>query len=951
MPNTLLSLHADTPRVAGAFRTLSFLRTPQAPEAPARRLVSRAQQHPFSRTTRLFGARALDHEATGHADAVTVAGLTGQPLSLHTADGDATLTLTDAAGRSLWSRNAQGTVSVLHYDAAPAGGRPRSLTEIAAGASAGRVREQYAYVPLHETPWKNLNLAGGLSEHRDNAGIHRPLSASVMGQPLAAEQCLLKPEVDLPDWGRHTEADTEAPLRVSGRYDATGAPLSTTNAAGVTTLTDYAINGAVVQTRLAYTEAGIPQEIVTLQAIRYRADGVVLSQRAGNGVIDTYEYDPRTQYLTRHLTARPAGHPEGALLISDLHYRYDAVGNILSLDDQGADPQWHANQQATGLREYAYDTLYRLTHATGRERSPVSRYYPGETSAGSVWRPYRETYQYDNGGNLTAIHHVGGAGDRTRALDVAAGSNRALAAEHPLTPDTGFWAGGLQKQLTNGRPLHWYADNQLRQVSAVSRDEAADDTERYQYADGGTRTRKINTTTVNGSLQITLTTYAGDCEIRQRRLAGQTAPQKHLVITQAGEVRLVEDRLSGQAHLRYSFSDHLGSVGGETDVTGRIVSREEYAPYGGTTGSDEAATEVSNLTQRTLRYSGKELDATGLYYYGWRYYQPELGRWLSADPGGLVDGTNLFRMVRNCPLMFHDNTGRYPKSAHYIWLGKKEIAANAMSNIIHFKFNNSDYKVNLWSDAPEKLKNNLIERGYSKELFKKINIQAPIGLSTELSSAVARESSNTPFANYAAASDLLRLGVLEKFGGGIYMDVDVMVAGRLGEIKSQRMSSAGPSDVLIHQELWEGRARISNAVIVAKEKANSLKRMINYATAPYRGKLYDMGVGRFAGKDGLSVKFQQAPYHSVSVDDVMWILKRTIPKVRHELTILATGPGMIDSWVQASGLSPRLLPSKFIGAPEQFGQRANHPLGSWVKGMNGEGSWVFSSRKRRASLG
>ncbi|WP_218580521.1 hypothetical protein, partial [Pseudomonas sp. Q1] len=91
MPNALLSQHADTPAVAGVFCTLSFLRTPAAPDAPARRLVSRTLQQPFSRTTRLFGTRALNNETTGHADAVTVAGLTGQPLSLHTADGDATL--------------------------------------------------------------------------------------------------------------------------------------------------------------------------------------------------------------------------------------------------------------------------------------------------------------------------------------------------------------------------------------------------------------------------------------------------------------------------------------------------------------------------------------------------------------------------------------------------------------------------------------------------------------------------------------------------------------------------------------------------------------------------------------------------------------------------------------------------------------------------------------------
>ncbi|EKT4525049.1 hypothetical protein QEM13_004395, partial [Pseudomonas putida] len=179
-------------------------------------------------------------------------------------------------------------------------------------------------------------------------------------------------------------------------------------------------------------------------------------------------------------------------------------------------------------------------------------------------------------------------------------------------------------------------------------------------ADGGTRTRKVHTVQVSTAMQTTITTYAGGCEIRQRWLAGQDAPQKHIVITEAGSVWVVEDRLTGTVHLRYRFTDHLTSVGGETDESGTLISREEYAPYGGTVGRDEAAEEVSNLTQRTMRYSGKEQDATGLYYYGWRYYQPELGRWLSADPGGLVDSMNLFRMCKNNPLSFIDEQGLEP---------------------------------------------------------------------------------------------------------------------------------------------------------------------------------------------------------------------------------------------------------------------------------------------------
>ncbi|HFT8659007.1 TPA: RHS repeat-associated core domain-containing protein, partial [Enterobacter cloacae] len=63
---------------------------------------------------------------------------------------------------------------------------------------------------------------------------------------------------------------------------------------------------------------------------------------------------------------------------------------------------------------------------------------------------------------------------------------------------------------------------------------------------------------------------------------------------------------------------------------------------------------------KTVRYSGKERDATGLYHYGYRYYQPWSGRWLSADPAGTVDGLNLFRMCRNNPVTLKDENGLAP---------------------------------------------------------------------------------------------------------------------------------------------------------------------------------------------------------------------------------------------------------------------------------------------------
>lgn len=659
MPGSLAHLHSNTPTVCGRFRTLSWLRTPQN-LSQVRLLVTRTVNAPLARKTLHFGARSLKNPATDNADAVTFTGLAGQSLCLHTADGDTSFTLSDAAGRPLWSRNAQGTVSTRVYEASQAGGRLQSLIETAAGVATGRMRERYAYAPLGESKWQAANLAGAQIEACTNAGIERPLSVSMTGQPLACEQRLLKPEVELPDWTRCTQAETEQPLKVSGIYDATGAPLRLTNACGVTSISQYAITGALLETRLAYVQNGLTKEIVTLRDIHYRADGVVLSQTAGNGVIDRYEYDPATQFLRRHLTERPSNHPRGPLVISDLHYHHDPVGNILRLVDKAADPQWHGNRQATGLREYTYDTLYRLICATGRERAPKCRYYSTDFSAGSVWAPYTESYLYDDGDNLKAIQHVGGAGNRTQQLNISEGSNRATAKQHNLPPDAGFLAGGLQKQLADGQALHWHVDNQLRKVTPVSRDNGDDDSERYHYADGGTRTRKIRTIKVSDTTLRTVTTYINDCEIRQQWLGPQTAPHTFIAITQNREVRLIEDRLNSTVHLRYSFSDHLGSVAGETDDVGHLVTREEYAPYGTTVGRDEAAEEVSKLIQRTLRYSGKEQDATGLYYYGWRYYQPGLGRWLSVDPGDLVDGINLFRFTRNNPITLHDPNGMNP---------------------------------------------------------------------------------------------------------------------------------------------------------------------------------------------------------------------------------------------------------------------------------------------------
>ncbi|AXO87115.1 RHS repeat-associated core domain-containing protein [Pseudomonas parafulva] len=657
------ALHHGTPTIINRFRRLTLLRTEQSLHGSVRILIQRTFCKPLDRTKRIFGPRTLQNEATANADVVTVTTLQERPLLMHSVDGDATLNLLDSAGRMLWSLNAQGTAVTMHYEAGSLRGRPSFLTEQAAGASTARVRERYSYLSTDSVQGKARNLCGRLVEKCNNAGIDRSLSVALTGQVLASEQRLLKIDIEQPDWRVCSEEDTESPLQTCNQLDATGALVSTTHAAGVSTFETYDISGARQQTRIGYCNPGAVGDVITLHKADYWADSRLQQQRLGNGIVDRYVYDPRTARLRRHLTARPPNHPRGGLVISDLHYDYDPLGNILSLDDRGADPQWHDNLQATGCRLYAYDTLNRLVSATGRERSAVVRNSRGPgvygaQRAGRVWTPYTEHYTYDDGDNLICIRHTGGAGMRTQALDVALSSNRAMVKTSGVDPEAGFLAGGLQKTLSDGRALHWLPDNQLGAAVLVSRDHAEDDCERYHYGDGGSRTRKRHTVTVAQGRQTTLSTYTRAFEVRQRWLAGNPTLHRHVVITQVAAARLVVDLLNGKADLRFTFNDHLNSSIGETDAVGLVTAREEYSPYGCTVGEDESAVEIDAVMQRALRHAGQERDASGLYHYGWRYYQTGNGRWLSADPGGLVDGLNLFCMVGNSPVSFLDPTGR-----------------------------------------------------------------------------------------------------------------------------------------------------------------------------------------------------------------------------------------------------------------------------------------------------
>jgi RHS repeat-associated protein len=99
----------------------------------------------------------------------------------------------------------------------------------------------------------------------------------------------------------------------------------------------------------------------------------------------------------------------------------------------------------------------------------------------------------------------------------------------------------------------------------------------------------------------------------------------------------------------YYLSDHLGSTVGLADQAGSITSQTIYDSFGNATGP---------LPTR-YGYTGREYDEyTGLMYYRARFYDPQIGRFISEDPIGFGGGDiNLYAYVGNNPINYKDPTG------------------------------------------------------------------------------------------------------------------------------------------------------------------------------------------------------------------------------------------------------------------------------------------------------
>ncbi len=109
----------------------------------------------------------------------------------------------------------------------------------------------------------------------------------------------------------------------------------------------------------------------------------------------------------------------------------------------------------------------------------------------------------------------------------------------------------------------------------------------------------------------------------------------------------------------YYHTDALGSVVAASDESDSLLWTESYRPYG------ERQENFVSTDEHALFFTGKPHDDdTGLSYFGARYYNPSIGRFMGVDPAGFQDSNihsfNKYAYANNNPYKYVDPDGELP---------------------------------------------------------------------------------------------------------------------------------------------------------------------------------------------------------------------------------------------------------------------------------------------------
>lgn len=530
---------------------------------------------------------------------------------------------------------------------------------------------------------KARNLRGQVAVRYDTSGKTENLSFDFKGNLTASARRFAAAYRDVPDW---SGATPDARLEVesfasSAAYDARDRVTERATPDGSVYRPSY--NEAGLLETVSVTQDGATQ--IYVKNIDYDEQGRRQQVVFGNDITVTYRYDHETRRLLG-LTSRTLG----GQALQDFHYTYDPIGNLTHLEDRCVPTVWFGNAMVSGLATYRYDAVYRLTEATGRE-------HPGQLAAGAadnwddqpflqryaasdplVWRNYTQSYAYDEVGNLSQMKHVAPLGGNwTRDYQLAGDRNRLISTQSGATvfPYSHHPAHGYMTAMPHLSVMRSNFRDELQAVATQKVASGSPETTWYVYDADGQRVRKVSDRSAaagDDPVKKSERYYLDGVEI-YREYAGGGAPRSERrtfhVMDDRQRVALIErqtiatDGPPDPRLVRYQGPDHLGSSRLETDEAARVISYEEFHPFG--TTAYQAVDKGVIAAARRYRYTEMERDEeSGLEYHGARYYVPWLGRWTAPDKHPDQVTGNRYAYVKNNPVIHFDPSGMSEEPLH-----------------------------------------------------------------------------------------------------------------------------------------------------------------------------------------------------------------------------------------------------------------------------------------------
>ncbi|MHB8068859.1 MAG: RHS repeat-associated core domain-containing protein [Desulfobaccales bacterium] len=483
--------------------------------------------------------------------------------------------------------------------------------------------------------------------------------------------------------------------RVTGfGYDANGNRTSITDPKGNSTGFSYDLNNRLIKktyangTFEAFTYAGVSELVAT----RTNARGVTtnysyteLEKLAGyydspnsprkTGTSYTYDVFGRLTRVSGSAGNLNFAYDNNSRLLSvdwpwtksRVDYEYDALGRRLSIT------------RGKGNRVvYSYDFLNRLTNLIVDSQFFTYGYSGASPLVQYVARLNAEVniYQYDILNRLTQMSTTAAGvvvGKYTYTYNAQDLRDRETSLDHNpayFDPELVNYAYNNVNALTqmNDKPLAYDASGNLTQGYTP---------EGYPFTagyDSDNHLTSLSYTDSTGVVNQTVYSYLGHLLLKKQNYQDgnlinetryvydgfklmQERDHRNNVENEytwgpglPGGIGGLMDLYQGAVHFSYMY-DGKGNVTGLLDPNGNVAASYQYDPFGIPRGP-------ANTLSQPFQFSTKQYDdKTGLSYYGYRFYVPSPGRWLTRDPLGEAGGINLYGFVGNNPMNFMDPMG------------------------------------------------------------------------------------------------------------------------------------------------------------------------------------------------------------------------------------------------------------------------------------------------------